>query len=168
MLIKNITKIACVSTLILSASASYAAGNFNCPAPEVIQSTDFTSPSIWVAPPVAHSEPGQVGVGFGGKEVKKLLGVEKTKVNGKDGWVCIYKSKGGTTVSDYENKIRQIVKGNKFLVKYLEGVNKTFDQAEPYLVSYPKDEPIGFVGYQLEGQDQQQQQQQGQQQPQKK
>ncbi len=160
MLVNNINKVICLAMLVFGASASYANNNFTCPSPEEIQSTNFTVPSIWVAPPVAHSEPGQVGVGLGGTEVKKLLGVEKAKVNGKDGWVCVYKSKGGTAIADYQTKIRGIVAGNKFLIKYLEKLNKAFDDAEPYLKHYPKDEPIGFIGYELEGQDQQQQQQQ--------
>ncbi len=49
--------------MIAMVSTAYAtADNFNCPQPNEIQSTDFTSPSIWVAPPVAHAAPGTVVV----------------------------------------------------------------------------------------------------------
>lgn len=156
--IKNIAKMTCVATLILGASASYALNNFTCPASEEINSTDFTAPSIWIAPPVAHSQPGQVGVGLGGKRVGKLLGVESARVGGHDGWVCVYKSEGGTTVRTYEKKIRKLLVENKFLIKYLETANKAFDQAEPYLKHYTQDE-LGFVGYQVEFDQQQPQQQ---------
>jgi len=137
-------------TLLFTASiTAYAANNnFTCPTPAEIQSTDFTAPSIWLAPPMPHSVPGQVGVGLGGKTVKEYLGVEAATVSNKKGWVCVYKSEGGDSTRDLEAKIREIVGSNKYLSKYLEKVNKIFEDAEPYLKRYPQDEPVGFVGYQ--------------------
>lgn len=149
-MIKKITQLICVTTLLSATTLSYGMNNFTCPSPEEIQSTDFTAPSIWVAPPVAHSVPNQVGVGLGGNVAKKLLGTEKAMVNHKEGWVCVYLSEGGVTVNDYKAKIRSIVSENKFLTKYLNKVNKAFEEAEPYLKNYPKDKPIGFIGYQLQ------------------
>lgn len=149
MINKKISKVISL-IMLLGISSAYAMNNFTCPSPLEIQSTDFTAPSIWIAPPVAHSVPNKVGVGLGGKTAKKLLGVEKATINHKDGWVCVYQSEGGTAVNDYETKIRNIVSGNKFLIKYLDKINKVFENAEPYLKNYPKDEPLGFIGYQLE------------------
>ena len=134
------------------ASTAYAGeNNFNCPQPSEIQSTNFTAPSIWVAPPVAHSVPDMVGVGLGGKTAKEFLGAEATNINNKPGWVCVYKSKGGVSVNEYQSKIKQLVESNHYLNKYLEKVNKAFDDAEPYLKKYPQDSALGFVGYQEEG-----------------
>jgi hypothetical protein len=148
---KNNYKILGLTTLLLTTSFSFAyADNYPCPAPTEIQSTDFTAPSIWIAPPIVHSKPGQVGVGLGGKKVKRLLGVENIRISGRPGWACVYKTEGGISVFDYETRIRGIVAGNKFLLKYLEKVNKAFENAEPYLKNYPKDQPIGFVGYELD------------------
>ena len=49
-------------------SACFAnAGSFTCPEPSEIQSTDFSVPSIWIAPPMPHSVKDVVGVGMGGK-----------------------------------------------------------------------------------------------------
>ncbi len=135
--------------LIATTSVAYAAAdNFNCPQPAQIQSTDFTAPSIWIAPPVAHSFPNTVGVGLGGKEVKEFIGAEAAEVNHKKGWVCVYKSQGGVSVHEYQAKIRQIASSNPYLRKYLAKVNKAFDDAEPYLKKYPQDSAIGFIGYQ--------------------
>lgn len=147
-MIKNINTIIC-SIIIIGASSAWATPSYNCPTPEEIQSTDFTSPSIWLGPPVLHSMPNQVGVGLGGKAAKQFLGAQKAQVNHKPGWVCVYRSEGGTTVSDYQITIRNIVAKNKFLYKYLAKLDKAYKEAAPYLQYYPKDEPIGFVGYQL-------------------
>lgn len=131
-----------------TAFATTNANNFNCPQPAEIQSTNFTAPSIWVAPPVAHSVPGMVGVGLGGKTVKEFIGAEPAKVNNKQGWVCVYKSKGGLSPLEYQTKIRQLVESNPFLIKYFAKVNEAFANAEPYLNKYPQNSAIGFVGYQ--------------------
>lgn len=155
MLKKNIIKMLGLASALLSVSA-FANNNFNCPASEEIQSTNFTEPSIWIAPPMAHSAPDVVGVGFGGKTAGKLIGVEKTKINGGDGWVCVYKSKGATTLGSYYAKIKKILVNNKFLIKYIDGLNEAFDNVQPFLKHYPKNEELGFVGYKLESQDQQQ------------
>ena len=137
-------------SMLLGITSAYA---FNCPAPKEIQSTDFTAPSIWIAPPVAGSVPEQVGVGLGGHHAVKLLGVEKAQINHHEGWICVYTSKGGTAANDYQNKIKHIVAGNKYLSKYLSKVDKAFEDAEPYLKNYPKDEPLGVIGYQTETQE---------------
>lgn len=130
-------------------STAYAVeNNFHCPQPSEIQSTDFTAPSIWVAPPVHHSVPKQVGVGLGGKEVKEFIGAEAAEVNHKQGWVCVYRSSGGISVHEYQAKIKQIAESNRFLKKYLKDINREFENAEPYLKKYPQDAVIGFVGYQ--------------------
>lgn len=141
-----------ISAVILATISTAYAGknNFNCPEPSEIQSTDFTAPSIWLAPPVAHSLPGQVGAGLGGKKAKEFLGAEEAMVNHKKGWVCVYNSEGGVSVNEYQATIRRIVESNPYLKKYLGKVNKAFDDAEPYLKNYPKDSAIGFVGYQAE------------------
>lgn len=138
--------------LMLATTSSVFAGrdDFNCPQPSEIQSTDFTAPSIWIAPPVAHSLQGEVGAGLGGKEVKEFLGSEAAEVHHRKGWVCVYRSQGGVSVHEYQSKIRQIVESNPYLKKYLAKVNKAFDDAEPYLKKFPQDSAIGFVGYAAE------------------
>jgi len=147
----------CISFLVLIASmTSYSVAgrnDFSCPQPSEIQSTDFTAPSIWIAPPVAHSLQGEVGAGLGGKEVKEFLGSEEAEVHHKKGWVCVYRSEGGVSVHEYQSKIRQIVESNPYLKKYLAKVNKAFDDAEPYLKKFPQDSAIGFVGYAAEKSD---------------
>lgn len=84
---KNKTLKSAISLLTIAMTLVPAAhatnNNFNCPQPFEIQSTDFTAPSIWIAPPVAHSAKGEVGVGLGGKEVKEFLGAEAAMVNHK-------------------------------------------------------------------------------------
>ena len=144
--IKKIIKLSAL--MVATVSTAYAANNFNCPTPAEIQSTDFTSPSIWIAPPIAHSAPAVMGVGLGGKEVKEFIGVEAAVVNHKRGWVCIYKSQGGLSVSEYQAKIRQIIESNRYLRKYLLKTNQELMNAQPYLTKYSKDSVIGFVGYQ--------------------
>jgi hypothetical protein len=134
----------------MSSTAFAAATNFKCPSPAQIQSTDFTAPSIWTAPPVPHSAPDTAGVGLGGKVVKEFIGAEAAEVNHKKGWVCVYKSEGGVSVNEYESKIRQMAESNQYLKKYLAKVNKAYEDAEPYLKNYPKDQPLGFIGYQPE------------------
>lgn len=134
--------------LVTSLSTAYAANNFNCPAPAEITSTDFTAPSIWVAPPVAHSVPGLVGVGLGGKEVKELIGVEVAFVNHKQGWVCVYKSQGGLSPIEYQSKIKKMMESQQLLRKHLAGTLKEFQREEPYLSKYAQYSSIGFVGYQ--------------------
>jgi hypothetical protein len=146
---RNKLSIGLLVLMVSSVTVAHAdAKNFKCPQPSEIQSTDFTSPSIWIAPPVAHSLADTVGVGLGGKQVKEFLGAEAAEVNHKKGWVCVYRSKGGQSVHEYQAKIKEIVATNKYLRKYLEKVNKAFADAEPYLSNYPQDEAIGFVGYQ--------------------
>lgn len=148
----KINKLIGLSALMLATiSTGYASkNNYTCPQPSEIQSTDFTAPSIWLAPPVAHSLPGQVGAGLGGKKVKELLGIEEAEVHHKKGWVCVYSSEGGVSVNEYQMTIKNIVDSNPYLKKYLDKVNKAFNDAEPYLKNYPKDSAIGFVGYQAE------------------
>ena len=150
MKIKNLKKqsLLALVCLVTLSNIHAAAQNFTCPQPQEIQSTDFTAPSIWTAPPVAHSVDGMVGVGLGGKEVKEFLGAEAATVNHKAGWVCVYRSQGGLSVNEYESKIREIVGSNTFLKKYLAKVNKSFEDAQPYLKNYPKETPLGFIGYQ--------------------
>jgi hypothetical protein len=138
------------SMLALIAISTAYAENFTCPQPSEIQSTDFTAPSIWVAPPVTHSVPNTVGVGLGGKVVKELLGIEKAEINHKPGWVCVYRSEGGISTFEYQFKIREIVMSNRYLKKYIKKVDKAFADAEPYLRNYPRNTPVGFVGYQKE------------------
>ena len=145
---KNILQLAGLIALSASATAYSATTNFTCPQPSEIQSTDFTAPSIWVAPPMPHAAKGVVGVGLGGKEAKELLGIESANVNHKKGWVCVYKSRGGLAPHEYESKIRQVLESNHYLKKYLADVNKSFDNAEPFLNNYPHDVSLGFVGYQ--------------------
>src|SRR5262249_39692488 len=118
MIDKKMAKIISLTMLLGISTSSYAINTFTCPSPQEIQSTDFTAPSIWIAPPVVHSVPNQPGVGLGGKIAKKLLGVEKATINNKAGWICVYLSEGGTAVNDYQSKIRDIISGNKYLVKY--------------------------------------------------
>ncbi|OAI49449.1 hypothetical protein AYO45_02475 [Gammaproteobacteria bacterium SCGC AG-212-F23] len=139
-----------IGLVILSTvTTAFAAGdNFPCPQPSEIQSTDFTAPSIWTAPPMAHSAPGTVGLGLGGKEVKEFLGSEAATVNHQHGWVCVYRSNGGLTVGEYESKMRQVVESTGYLRKYLDRLNKAFENAEPYLKRFPRNIPLGFVGYQ--------------------
>ncbi len=137
-----------LSVLMIATTVHAAADNFNCPQPSQIQSTDFTAPSVWIAPPVAHSAPHEVGAGLGGRKVKEFIGAEAAEVNHKQGWVCVYKSEGGISVHEYQARIRQIAESNHYLRKYLAKVNKAFNDAEPYLKKYPQDEAIGFVGYQ--------------------
>ncbi len=91
------------------------------------------------------------GVGLGGKEVKELIGAEAAKVNNKAGWVCVYKSQGGLSVNEYEGKIREIIGTTSYLQRYVDKMNRFFDNAEPYLRKYPRNAAIGFVGYQKEG-----------------
>src|SRR3990167_3480335 len=134
--------------MVATLSTAYAtANNFNCPSSAEIQSTDFTAPSIWVAPPVAHSAPGVVGVGLGGKEAKELIGTEVAMVNHKPGWVCVYRSQGGLSVLEYQYKIKQVVESHPFLRKYLVKTNKIVERGEPYLKKYLQHPAIGFVGY---------------------
>ena len=150
-MLKNNKKSFMVASALLLATGStaYAANtNFNCPQPAQIQSTDFTAPSIWTAPPVAHSAPNTVGVGLGGKQVKEFLGAEAALVGHQKGWVCVYRSEGGVSTNEYQMKIRQIVESNPYLKKYLGKVNKEFENAEPYLKKYPQDTALGFIGYQ--------------------
>jgi hypothetical protein len=149
MQLKNIYKIILLATTFAAASASYAKTNLTCPDPVEIQSTDFTSPSIWIAPPVKYAVPDQNGMGLGGTTPKELVGTERIKIKGKDGWACVYRSEGGIAPHDYENKIRNIVVNNKFLLKYLNKVNKAFDKSERFLKHYPQDMSLGFVGYQF-------------------
>ena len=137
-----ILTIATVSTVYASAT------NFTCPQPSEITSTDFTAPSIWVAPPVAHSISGMVGVGLGGKEVKEFIGAQEAVVNHKQGWICIYHAKGGFSILELQAKIKQVTETNQFLKKYSARVNQLSDKAQPFLKNYPQDTVIGFVGYQ--------------------
>jgi len=152
MINKQVAKVIGFTMLIAVSTSSYAANTFTCPSPQEIQSTDFTAPSIWIAPPVVHSVPNQAGIGLGGKVAKKLLGVEKARINGREGWICVYQSEGGTAANDYQAKVREVVSGNKFLAKYLDKVNEAIEKTQPYLENYPKDQPLGVIGYQLETQ----------------
>ncbi|MHB1947168.1 MAG: hypothetical protein ACYCQI_03535 [Gammaproteobacteria bacterium] len=128
-------------------SVSYAAEkHFNCPDPSSIQVHDFTVPAIWVAPPVPHSAPGEVGAGLGGKAVKEFVGAEAATIDHRPGWVCIYKTEG-SSIREYQAKILNLAKSNKFLQKYIDKVQEEFDRAEPYLAKYPSGSPLGFVGY---------------------
>lgn len=137
--------------LLATISSAYAVDkNFDCPAPSDIQSTDFTSPSIWVAPAVHHAAKGTVGIGLGGKQVLQFLGAEAAEVNHQKGWICVYTSQGGVSVNDYEKKILDTVSDTPYLRKYFDRVNDELQKAEPYLKNYPKDVPLGFVGYQRE------------------
>jgi hypothetical protein len=139
---------------IASSSTAYAAAtNFNCPLPAQIQPTDFTAPTVWIAPPVPHSAKDSVGVGLGGSKVKEFIGSEAAEVNHKKGWVCVYKSADGYSVNEYQSKIRQLAISNPYLKKYLAKVDKAYEDAEPYLKNYPKDIPLGVVGYQAEEQE---------------
>jgi hypothetical protein len=146
-MMKKLTQLILLSIASLS-TVHAAEDNFNCPQPSQIQSTNFTSPSIWTAPPVAHSAPGTVGVGLGGTHVKELLGAQPAKVNNRNGWVCVYKSEGGLSVNEYQAKIRKVIGTTSYLQRYVDKMNKFFDGAEPYLKKYPKDQALGFVGYQ--------------------
>ena len=143
-------KLISLSILMLTTlSTAYAVeGNFNCPQPAEIQSTDFTAPSIWTAPPVSHSASGVIGVGLGGKIVKEFIGSQAADVNNKKGWVCVYKTEGGLSVREYQSKILNIQANNRYLRKYFDKMNKEFENAEPYLKKFPQDIPLGFVGYQ--------------------
>jgi len=147
MIIKKLIRLSFLM-LTTTTTAFAATTNFKCPQPVEIQSTDFTAPSIWTAPPVANSAPGVIGIGLGGKEVREFLGAESTTVNHRRGWVCIYQSQGGVSVHEYEAKIKQIVESNHYLRKHFAKVSEAFDQAEPYLNKYPMDTAVGFIGYQ--------------------
>lgn len=59
----------------------------------------------------------------------------------------MYRTQGGISVNEYQARVLSIVKTNQYLKKYLKNVNKAFEEAEPYLKKYPKESPIGFVGY---------------------
>lgn len=151
-MIKKSTLIKLVTLLFLAASISTAqaavvTGNFICPEPYEVQSTDFTTPSIWVAPPVAHSAHGQVGVGLGGGKALKLIGAQEAEVKHKKGWVCVYDAETDS-INFYETKIKQLADSNKYLRKYLKKVKEEFKNAEPFLKDYPQDRPLGFIGYQ--------------------
>lgn len=135
---------------LLLASTTFAANpNYVCPDPSKIRSTDFTAPSIWVADVMPRAKEGTIGVGLGGKRAVALLGVEEATVSHKKGWVCVYRSEGGTSVNEYARVIRHEVKNVPYLTKYADKVEEAFEKAQPYLEGYPKDEPLGFVGYQL-------------------
>jgi len=144
MLVNKFAIISGLAISVVSVSSAFAA--YNCPAPEEIQATDFTVPSIWIAPPVAQSLIGRVGVGFGGKKATKLLGVEPIQ----DGWVCVYKSKDGSAISELQTKIRGLIAGNKFLIRYLNDVNDAFEKAQPFLKPYMQHGSVGFVGYHIQ------------------
>jgi hypothetical protein len=138
-----------VAVIAMATTPLALASNFACPKPAEIQSTDFTAPTIWIGPPMAHSAPNAVGVGLGGKQVKEFVGAQAAQIKHKKGWVCVYKSAGGLSVHEYQAKIRHLAESNPYLKKYLARVNEEFANAEPYLKNYPQDEPLGFVGYQI-------------------
>lgn len=146
----KLAKAITLSLIILGASAASIAnaGNFSCPQPNEIQSTDFSVPSIWVAPAMPRSARDVLGLGLGGKEAKKLLGIEPYDINGKPGWVCIYESKGGTSFNEYRRKLTQAANSSHYLKRYVSKVTATFDGAEPFLKNYLTDKPLGFIGYQ--------------------
>lgn len=139
-----------ISALAIVLSSAAFADNFVCPQPNEIQSTNFTQPSIWVAPAVAHAALGTVGVGLGGDQATALIGVEPARVSNKNGWICVYTSQGGVSVNEYESKIRNIIGTTPYLKRYVDKMNEFFNNAEPYLKKYPKNDPIGFIGYQSE------------------
>lgn len=147
---KIISFIGIFISIFLISPAMASCKNFNCPHPSQIESTDFTVPSIWVAPPVVHSLKDAVGIGLGGKEVKEFLGAEEAIVNHKNGWVCIYKSAGGISVQAYRAKILSMVESNRYLKKYQQKITRSFDEIESYLIQYPVNEEIGFIGYQMQ------------------
>lgn len=137
--------------LITLASTSFAAEkNFHCPQPTEIQSTHFTAPSIWVAPAMPHAAKGTVGVGLGGNEVGAFIGAESARIGNKPGWVCVYYSKGGMSVNDYQTTILKHAATIPYLRQYLARINQEFENAEPYLKKYPKTEPLGVIGYQAQ------------------
>ena len=141
-----------IPLLLLSLGVSSAcladASNFACPAPGEIQSTDFSVPSIWIAPPMPHSVKDVVGVGLGGKNAKQLLGVEAYKVNHKPGWVCVYESEGGTSFDEYRSKLINVANSNHYLKRYVADITAAFEHAEPFLEKYSKDKRLGFIAYQ--------------------
>lgn len=147
-MIKKYTKLAMTVLIAATVSSAYAAEkNFVCPEPFEIQSTDFTTPSIWVAPPVANSVHGQVGVGLGGGKAVKFIRAVEAEVNHKKGWVCVYDAENNS-IHYYQSKITQLADSNKYLRKYLKKVKQEFKNAEPYLKDFDQDKPLGFVGYQ--------------------
>lgn len=151
---KNKKMILMVATILAFnyGTAMAAKTNLVCPEPSQIKSTDFTSPSIWVAPPVSHAVEGSSGVGLGGKQVKEFLGAEAAQVNHHPGWVCVYRSEGGLSVTEYRNKIREIIQSTDYFKKWSDKVNKkidkVFEESEPYISKYPQNTALGFIGYQ--------------------
>jgi hypothetical protein len=143
-------KIIAITLLTLATmSSAYAAGQaFTCPKPNEIQSTDFTSPSIWVTPGVQGAAEGTVGVGLGGKKVQRFIGAEAAEVNHQQGWVCVYETQGGMSVDEYRNHILKTFHGNDYLRKYYSRVNDEIEKGYTYLKDFPHDSPIGFVGFQ--------------------
>lgn len=139
-----------LTALTVCTTTSFAENeDFTCPQPNEIQSTNFSTPSIWVGPPMPHALPEKVGVGLGGERPTKLLGVkEYDNVGGSPGWICMYSSEGGVAYNAYRSKLIDVAKSNRYLEKYVEKITKEFENGAPYLEGYPQDQDLGFVGYQ--------------------
>lgn len=151
-------KILALGLLMLASTAFAAKNDFPCPLPSEIQSTQFTMPSVWVAPAMPHAAKDSVGVGLGGKRAIALLGSEKARIGGENGWVCVYTTEGifYNSVDSYQKLILQKASSIPYTRKYLGKINEAFEKAEPYLKDYRhKDKdgneiPLGVIGYKLE------------------
>lgn len=145
---KNIKKWVALSVLLTASTAFAAEKNFVCPEPYEIQVTDFTKPNVWVAQPVAHSVPGQLGVGLGGGKPVSFIKAKEAEVNHKKGWVCVYKAENDS-IHYYQTKMLQFAESNSILrKKYKARMLEEFRNAEPYLKDFSMEEPLGFVGFQ--------------------
>lgn len=137
--------------LAMSISSTYAANsNFECPQTNEIIISDITTPSIWIAPAVASSKQGVVGVGLGGTNIKDLIGVTPVTFNTQEGWICIYRSKNGLTLAEIESKIKALTTDHSLLSKHYTDIKQLADKAHHYFdnKNYSSEMSLGFIGYQ--------------------